>query len=56
MEGITSDHGAEDMPVVNALREDVKKWRNSNYENATQVTKQLPAACGFVPNDSTSFS
>ena len=41
MEGITSDHGAEDMPVVNALREDVKKWRNSNYENATQVTKQL---------------
>lgn len=41
MEGITSDHGAEDMPLVNALREDVKKWRNSNYENATQITRQL---------------
>jgi type III restriction enzyme len=41
MEGITSDYGAEDMPIVNALREDVKKWRNSNYENATQITRQL---------------
>jgi len=41
MEGITSDYGAEDMPLVNALREDVAKWRKSNYENATQITRQL---------------
>lgn len=40
-EGIGSDFGADDLPLVNALRSDVAKWRNANYENATQITKQL---------------
>lgn len=31
----------EDLPLVNALRQDVKRWRESNYEGATQVTKEL---------------
>ena len=31
----------DDLPFVNALREDVKRWRESNYENATNVTKEL---------------
>ncbi len=31
----------DDLPLVNALREDVKRWRQANYENATPVTKQL---------------
>ncbi len=31
----------EDLDLVNALREDVKRWRNSDYEGATQITKQL---------------
>jgi type III restriction enzyme len=33
----------DDLPLVNALREDVRRWRKSNYENATPVTKQLLA-------------
>ncbi len=41
LEGIDSDYGADDLPLVNALREDVAKWRQAGYENATQVTKQL---------------
>lgn len=41
LEGIGSDEGADDLPLINRLREDVKRWRNSGYENATQVTKQL---------------
>src|SRR5829696_184412 len=31
----------DDLPLVNALRDDVRRWRKSNYENATPVTKQL---------------
>ena len=31
----------DDLPFVNALREDVKRWRESKYENATVVTKEL---------------
>ncbi|HEX9868092.1 MAG TPA: DEAD/DEAH box helicase family protein [Candidatus Tectomicrobia bacterium] len=33
----------DDLPLVNALREDVKRWRQANYESATPVTKQLLA-------------
>ncbi len=40
-EGFDTDHGSDDLPLVNALRSDVTKWRATNYENATQVTKQL---------------
>ena len=31
----------EELPHVNRLREDVKRWRNSGYRNATNVTRQL---------------
>ena len=31
----------EELPYVNSLREDVRRWRNSNYRNATNVTRQL---------------
>ena len=31
----------DDLPLVNALRSDVKRWRESNYRNATHVTRDL---------------
>ena len=31
----------DDLPLVNALREDVKRWREANYRNATPVTREL---------------
>src|SRR3990172_11513325 len=31
----------DDLPLVNLLREDVRRWRQANYEGATPVTKQL---------------
>ncbi len=31
----------EELPHVNRLREDVKRWRSSGYRNATNVTRQL---------------
>ena len=31
----------DDLPLVNALRSDVKRWRESNYRNATVVTREL---------------
>jgi type III restriction enzyme len=40
-EGFDTDFGSDDLPLVNALRHDVARWRDSKYENATQVTKQL---------------
>jgi type III restriction enzyme len=43
LEGIGSDYGSDDLPLVNALRSDIKRWRESNYENATQTTKKLLA-------------
>jgi type III restriction enzyme len=33
----------DDLPLVNLLREDVERWRQTNYEGATPVTKQLLA-------------
>lgn len=33
----------EDLPLVNLIRDDVRRWRKSNYEGATHVTKQLLA-------------
>src|SRR4051812_1814915 len=32
-----------DLPLVNALREDVDRWRESGYRGASQVTKDLLA-------------
>lgn len=31
----------DDLPLVNALRADVKRWREANYRNATPVTREL---------------
>ena len=31
----------DDLPLVNALRADVRRWRESNYRNATNVTRDL---------------
>ena len=31
----------DELSYVNALREDVRRWRNSGYRNATNVTRQL---------------
>ena len=39
--GMFAEEQYDDLPLVNALREDVKRWRASGYENATNVTKKL---------------
>ncbi len=31
----------DDLPLVNALRADMKRWRETNYRNATVVTREL---------------
>jgi type III restriction enzyme len=41
--GIVAEEESEALPLVNALREDVKRWREGGYEGATQVTKALLA-------------
>ena len=38
---LLAEEQREDLPLVNALREDVRRWRASGYEGATQVTKEL---------------
>lgn len=38
---LLAEENREDLPMVNALRDDVKRWREGGYENASQVTKQL---------------
>jgi type III restriction enzyme len=31
----------DDLPLVNALRADVRRWRESGWENASEITKKL---------------
>jgi type III restriction enzyme len=31
----------DDLPLVNALRDDVRRWRESGWENAGEITKKL---------------
>ncbi len=31
----------DDLPLVNALRADVERWRETNYRNATPITREL---------------
>jgi type III restriction enzyme len=31
----------EDIPLVNNLREDIRRWRRSEYEGATEISKEL---------------
>ena len=39
--GLVQEEGWSTLQLVNALREDVRRWRASNYRNATHVTRQL---------------
>ena len=36
-----SEEQREDLPYVNALREDVRRWRATGYEGTTNITKEL---------------
>ena len=38
---IFQEEERDDLPLVNALRNDVRRWRASNYRNATNVTREL---------------
>ena len=38
---LLAEEERDDLPLVNALREDVKAWRDSGYRNASQTTKRL---------------
>ena len=38
---LLAEENWEELPYVNDLREDVKRWRESGYRNATNVTRQL---------------
>ena len=39
--GLFQEEERDDLPMVNALRADVKRWRETNYRNATVVTREL---------------
>ncbi len=39
--GMFAEEERDDIPLINLLREDVKHWRQLNYEAATPITKQL---------------
>ena len=38
-----AEESRDDLPLVNKLRNDVRRWRASGYRNATPVTRQLLA-------------
>ena len=40
---LLAEEERDDLPLVNLLREDVRRWRAANYRNATPVTRQLLA-------------
>lgn len=40
---LLAEEERDDLPLVNLLREDVLRWREANYQNATPVTRQLLA-------------
>jgi type III restriction enzyme len=40
LSGITQEQ-SDDLPLANELREDVKRWRDSGWENASETTKKL---------------
>lgn len=39
--GLFAEETREDIPLVNNLREDIRRWRKSNYEGATEISKEL---------------
>jgi type III restriction enzyme len=40
-QGLFADEQFDDLPLVNALREDVRRWRESNYRGVSNVTRDL---------------
>ncbi len=40
-EDLFREEQRDDLPLVNALRDDVKRWRESNYRGASKVTVNL---------------
>jgi type III restriction enzyme len=38
---LLAEEEREDLPLVNALRDDVRRWRGSGWENASETTKKL---------------
>jgi type III restriction enzyme len=38
---LIAEEDRDDLPLVNALREDVARWRNADYRGATPVTREL---------------
>lgn len=39
--GLIAEENWDDLPLINRLRADVKRWREKEYEGATQTTKAL---------------
>ena len=39
--GFLAEEERDDLPLVNALRDDVRRWRESGWENASETTKKL---------------
>lgn len=39
--GVVTEEDTDDLPMVNALRHDVRRWRDSGWENASETTKTL---------------
>lgn len=40
-QSLFTEEESEDLPLVNLIRNDVRRWRKSSYEGATNTTKQL---------------
>src|SRR5256885_7322035 len=40
LEGVTQEQ-SDDLPLANILREDVRRWRDSGWELASETTKKL---------------
>lgn len=38
---LLAEEEREDLPLVNAMRDDVKRWHDSGWENASETTKKL---------------
>jgi type III restriction enzyme len=38
---LLAEEERDDLPLVNALRDDVQRWRESGWENASETTKKL---------------
>ena len=41
--GFMAEEERDDLPLVNALRADIRRWRASGWENASETTKKAVA-------------